>query len=162
MWSDWNPQVARPSKVARGLGSGQLLRWWLPIYMFGWVLPFRRRWQAQRCWTVCGSLLGVAGGGVCVCVCVCMSESTCVRWIQLTDLKLLANRWQRISNCSTGELKNGDPLPKLLAGAGHVVVMCVCLLSGAREGTGDWGETSLLNMGDNSKGYDTTGVCQPV
>ena len=31
-----------------------------------------------------------------------------------------------------------------------------------REETGSWGETSLLNMWDKSRGYDTTGVCQPV
>lgn len=45
-----------------------------------------------------------------------------------------------------GEPKRGESLPKLLPGLGHVVVAHACTLSGAREGTGDWGKTSLLNM----------------
>lgn len=30
--------------------------------MFGWVLSFWQEVTAQKCWTICGSLLGVAGG----------------------------------------------------------------------------------------------------
>ena len=30
--------------------------------MFGWVLSFWQEVTAQKCWTICGSLLRVAGG----------------------------------------------------------------------------------------------------